>query len=89
MTAAEWLRRFERNRERVVELVGEERTRTWNLYLIGTAATFRVGTMQLYQVVFTRATNNQIPWTRAHLYTDEPSGFAEHALASRERRGAV
>jgi cyclopropane-fatty-acyl-phospholipid synthase len=89
MTAEEWLRRFERNRERVVELVGEERARTWHLYLIGTVATFRVGNMQLFQVVFTRASNDRIPRTRAHLYTDEPSGFAEHAPASREGHGVL
>jgi cyclopropane-fatty-acyl-phospholipid synthase len=89
MTAEHWLRRFERNRERVVELIGEERARTWHLYLIGTVATFRVSNMQLFQVVFTRATNDRIPWTRAHLYTDEPSGFAEHAPAWREGHGAL
>jgi hypothetical protein len=45
--------------------------------------------MQLYQVVFTRAANDRIPWTRAHLYTNEPSGFAEHAPAWREGHGAL
>jgi len=80
-TAAEWLRRFERNRKRVVELVGEERARTWHLYLIGTTATFRVGAMHLFQAVFARSSNNRIPWTRAYLYTDETAGFAEHAPA--------
>jgi cyclopropane-fatty-acyl-phospholipid synthase len=89
MTAEEWLRRFERNRQRVVELVGEERARTWHLYLTGTVATFRVGSMQLFQVVFTRAANNRIPWTRAHLYTSEPSGFAEYAPPSGEGHGAL
>jgi hypothetical protein len=52
-------------------------------------ATFRVGNMQLFQVVFTRASNERIPWTRAHLYTDESSGFAEHAPAWRAGRGAL
>jgi cyclopropane-fatty-acyl-phospholipid synthase len=75
-TAAEWLRRFERNRKRAVELVGEERTRAWHLYLTGTVATFRVGAMHLFQVVFARASNNRIPWTRAYLYTGEAAGFA-------------
>ena len=89
MTAEHWLRRFEHNRKRVVELVGEERARTWHLYLIGTTATFRASTMQLYQAVFTRAGNNRIPWTRAHLYTDEPSGFAEREPPWREGHGAV
>jgi len=89
VTAEHWLRRFERNRRRVVELVGEERARTWHIYLTGTVATFRVSSMQLFQVVFTRASNDRIPRTRAHLYTDEPSGFAEHAPAWREENGAL
>jgi cyclopropane-fatty-acyl-phospholipid synthase len=88
-TAEHWLRRFERNRRLVVELVGEERARAWHLYLTGTVATFRVSSMQLFQVVFTRASNDRIPRTRAHLYTDESSGFAEHAPAWREENGAL
>jgi cyclopropane-fatty-acyl-phospholipid synthase len=89
MTSAEWLRRYERNRSRIVELVGEERARTWHLYLAGTVATFRVGAMHLFQVVFTRANNNRIPWTRAYLYTGEPSGFAEQAPESQGGHGAL
>jgi hypothetical protein len=40
-------------------------------------------------VVFARAGNNRIPWTRAHLYTEEVSGFAEGEPPWRAGRGAV
>ena len=42
--------------------------RTWRLYLAGSIAAFRVGSLQLFQVVFTRDSNNDIPWTRDYLY---------------------
>jgi cyclopropane-fatty-acyl-phospholipid synthase len=42
--------------------------RMWRLYLAGSMAAFSTGTLQLFQVVFATADNNDIPWTRAHLY---------------------
>jgi len=33
-------------------------------------ANFSSGSLQLFQVVFARPDNNDIPWTRAHLYGD-------------------
>jgi cyclopropane-fatty-acyl-phospholipid synthase len=77
-TALHWLRRFEAARSEIDALVGAERARAWHLYLAGTAASFRASTVQLYQVVFARAASAAIPWTRAHLYTGEPDGFACH-----------
>jgi cyclopropane-fatty-acyl-phospholipid synthase len=67
-TARHWLERFRAARKRVETLVSAETARAWELYLAGTAAAFRAATMCLYQVVFTRARNNRIPWTRADLY---------------------
>jgi cyclopropane-fatty-acyl-phospholipid synthase len=43
--------------------------RAWRLYLAGTVASFRTASLHLYQVVFTRARNDAIPWTRADWYT--------------------
>jgi cyclopropane-fatty-acyl-phospholipid synthase len=48
----------------------ERFVRMWRLYLAGSAAGFRSGTLQLYQVVFAPHGNNDVPWTRRHLYTD-------------------
>jgi cyclopropane-fatty-acyl-phospholipid synthase len=42
----------------------------WRLYLAGSIAAFNIGSLQLFQVVFAPQGNNDVPWTRAHLYRD-------------------
>ena len=42
--------------------------RAWQLYLAGSIAAFTTGTMQLFQVLFARGGNNDLPATRRHLY---------------------
>ncbi len=73
-TLEHWLERFESSASRTAEMLGPSFVRMWRLYLAGSVAAFRAGTLQLFQIVFTRATNNLIPWTRAHLYTDDRAG---------------
>ena len=68
LTAEHWLERYRANRRLVGEHVSEETARAFELYLAGTVAAFRSATLTLYQVVFTRARNEAIPWTRADLY---------------------
>jgi cyclopropane-fatty-acyl-phospholipid synthase len=70
-----WLQRYEAAMPRIEALVGERLARTWQMYLAGTWASFASATIQLYQVVFTRAVNDAIPWTRAHQYGGETDGF--------------
>jgi cyclopropane-fatty-acyl-phospholipid synthase len=69
-TAAEWLARYQRNYRLIEERVPETTARAFEFYLAGTVAAFRCGWMCLYQVVFTRAKNDAIPWTRSDLYRD-------------------
>jgi cyclopropane-fatty-acyl-phospholipid synthase len=83
LTARHWLARFERNLGPIEDRVGGERARAWRLYLAGTAASFAAATVSLFQVVFTRARNDAVPWTRAHLYTGEPARFASDAEVKR------
>jgi cyclopropane-fatty-acyl-phospholipid synthase len=71
LTARHWLARFRAARPRIEALVGPERTRTWELYLAGTVASFEAETIELYQVVFNRVGADRFPWTRAHLYTGD------------------
>ena len=66
-TCEHWLERFERNRDRVREMFDECFVRLWRLYLSGCIANFNLGTLQLFQVVFSRPTNNLVPLTRSHL----------------------
>lgn len=66
-----WLDRFERSWDNVVKLLGTEAARTWRLYLAGSIAAFRVGNLQLFQVVFAGAKCQKVPWTRAYLYSEK------------------
>jgi len=68
LTAEHWLARYRANRRLIAERVSEETARAFELYLAGTVAAFRTATLSLYQVLFSRARNDQIPWTRADLY---------------------
>jgi cyclopropane-fatty-acyl-phospholipid synthase len=67
LTAGHWLERYRRNRRLIGARVPEQTARAFELYLAGTVAAFRTATLCLYQVVFTRARNDAIPWTRADL----------------------
>jgi cyclopropane-fatty-acyl-phospholipid synthase len=60
-------------------MVGAHRTRSWELYLAGASASFAVGSLQLFQMLFSRAGNDRIPWTRTHVSSGEPADFGEPA----------
>jgi len=68
-TLRHWLALYEAASERVRAMFDEKFLRMWRLYLAGSVAAFSTGTLQLFQVVFATADNNDVPWTRAHLYT--------------------
>jgi cyclopropane-fatty-acyl-phospholipid synthase len=70
-TLEHWLARFEKSEQKISEMFSPEFMRAWRLYLAGAVAGFRVGTLQLFQIVFARTACQQIPWTRAHLYAKE------------------
>ncbi|HEY7513894.1 MAG TPA: cyclopropane-fatty-acyl-phospholipid synthase family protein [Vicinamibacteria bacterium] len=68
LTLDHWRRRFERA-EGEGRIRFEERfRRAWRLYLAGSQAAFRVGSLQLFQVTFARTGDDATPWTRASLY---------------------
>jgi cyclopropane-fatty-acyl-phospholipid synthase len=67
-TLRHWLELYEAAAERVRALYDEKFVRMWRLYLAGSIAGFTTGTLQLFQVVFAPAANNDVPATRAHLY---------------------
>jgi cyclopropane-fatty-acyl-phospholipid synthase len=68
-TLRHWLELYEGASERVRGMFDEKFVRMWRLYLAGSVAAFTTGTLQLFQVVFAPGASNDIPWTRAHLYT--------------------
>lgn len=72
-TLEHWLSRFEGSADQVTRMFGPEFVRAWRLYLAGSIAAFRVGTLQLFQATFAGTACRQIPWTRAHLYAHQNS----------------
>ena len=79
MTLAHWLARFEDHEQEVHDLYDETFVRAWRLYLAGSVASFNTGWLQLYQVLFRRAPNNDIPWSRAYMYRKEIEGDGKTA----------
>lgn len=72
-TLEHWLGRYEAAFDRVVEMYDLEFARAWRLYLAGSTAAFRTGELQLFQVLFSRSGDNQIPWTRDYMYPKRPT----------------
>jgi cyclopropane-fatty-acyl-phospholipid synthase len=68
-TLRHWLALYESQVDRVRAMFDERFVRMWRLYLAGSVAGFTTGTLQLFQVVFAPPDNNDIPLTRAHLYS--------------------
>jgi cyclopropane-fatty-acyl-phospholipid synthase len=69
---AETLRHWMARYLGVIDAVRAERgasfARAWHLYLAGSTAAFTSGCMQLFQVLFARPRNNDLPASRRHLY---------------------
>ena len=67
-TLRHWLARFNEREETVREMFDERFIRAWRLYLTGSIAAFTVGSLQLFQMVIARGTDNSISMTREHQY---------------------
>ena len=67
-TLEHWLERFERSAPQISSMFDRSFVRAWRMYLAGSLVAFRVGTLQLFQIVFAGPESARIPWTRAHLY---------------------
>ncbi|MFZ0037477.1 MAG: cyclopropane-fatty-acyl-phospholipid synthase family protein [Candidatus Acidiferrales bacterium] len=70
-TLEHWLNRFENSLDQVSKMFDAEFVRAWRLYLAGSLVAFRVGSLQLFQVVFAGSECKQIPWTRQYLYRED------------------
>jgi cyclopropane-fatty-acyl-phospholipid synthase len=71
MTLKAWSDRFAANEATVREMFDATFVRMWRLYLAGSTAAFTAGSMQLYQVLFSRPSCRVLPTTRDHLLKDE------------------
>ena len=77
-TLEHWLQRYEQQVDVVTDMMDTAFVRAWRLYLAGSIAAFTSGELQLFQVLFTRANNNQLPWSRAYLYSKEITTGEKH-----------
>ena len=67
-TCEHWLARFEDHVDQIETMFDRQFVRMWRLYLSCAIAGFSVGVLQLYQVVFTRPADHNVPWSRAFMY---------------------
>jgi cyclopropane-fatty-acyl-phospholipid synthase len=83
MTLEHWLARFESSVDSVSKMFGAEFVRAWRLYLAGSIAAFRVGNLQLFQIVFAGSNCQRIPWTRpyADLQSSSKESIWTHAMS--------
>jgi len=81
-----WAQRFEQHKDEITEMMDEEFVKAWSLYLYGSTAAFNVGELQLFQVVFNHAENNNIAWSRHHIYdtANKNSGKAKLTVVPSE-----
>ena len=68
-TLEHWLDRFERSQHQVASMYDANFLRAWRLYLSGSLAAFRSGSLQLFQIVFAGSRCLPVWWTRAQLYS--------------------
>lgn len=69
-TCRHWLERYEAVSDKVRSMFSDESfVRMWRLYLSGSIAAFNTGSLQLFQVLFTKQENNAIPLTREYIYS--------------------
>lgn len=76
-TLEHWLERFERAVPAITEMFGTDFVRGWRLYMAGSLAGFHAGTLELFQICFTQSASQQIPWSRANLYSSDLNSIAE------------
>jgi cyclopropane-fatty-acyl-phospholipid synthase len=67
-TLRHWMSRYLAAFEQVRAARGSGFARAWQLYLAGSIAAFNTGSMQLFQVLFARARNNDLPASRRYIY---------------------
>ncbi len=87
LTLRHWRQRFEKVWNQVVDQFGEVFARMWRFYLCCSQAAFQTGGLQLFQIVFSHGTSNNIPWTRDHIYHVESDRAAISAATSDSATG--
>jgi cyclopropane-fatty-acyl-phospholipid synthase len=69
-TIEHWMDRFDKSQHQVAAMYDSRFMRAWRLYLAGSIAAFRTGSLQLFQILFAGARAQPLRWTRAPLYAE-------------------
>ena len=71
MTLRHWSRRLQANAEEARRLTDDATYRTWRIYMAGSAHGFRVGRMNLCQVLMSKSEHgrSELPLTREDWYS--------------------
>ncbi len=63
-----WAENFERHADRLRQMFDDVFVRMWRLYLHCSAAGFKYGESRVYQILFSKGLNNDLPMTRDRIY---------------------
>lgn len=75
-----WLKGFEVHFNAVAAQLSNRFARMWRLYLAGSTAAFRFGSLQLFQVVLAGRKCASLPWNRSYLYQPEIEGQEQECV---------
>ncbi|MGH8889462.1 MAG: class I SAM-dependent methyltransferase, partial [Acidothermaceae bacterium] len=78
LTLVQWLENLRRNREAAIKAAGEPRTRTWELYIAGSAAAFRTAHIGIHQTLAVKTVggNSGLPRIRTRWLCPSPAADA-------------
>jgi cyclopropane-fatty-acyl-phospholipid synthase len=77
LTLRAWVANLEANRERIIEIAGEQRALIWRLYMTGAAMAFESGEIGIHQTIHVAAgAPHGLPLLRRGLMEDEAVGSA-------------
>jgi cyclopropane-fatty-acyl-phospholipid synthase len=68
LTLDQWSERFEQHVPQIREQYGEEFVRMWRLYLRSSSACFRIGSIEIHQMLVSHGKSDVVPLTRDDLY---------------------
>ena len=69
-TLDHWYRNFENHLDEIEANFDRRFVRMWRLYLLTSGAQFRSTGLDIYQLLFSKGLNNQLPLTLDHIYRD-------------------
>jgi len=71
-TLDNWKARFEENEARIRSMFDDRFIRMWRFYLAGCSTSFKLGSIHLFQLLFSAGVRNDLPLTREWMIQDCP-----------------